>query len=428
MDGTTINGRHVLALTLDFLLCQMLTLQWPLAWLVASAAAVRCSTPPPQTLQEALLLNLENLSADPLLLLHRSLVEIESISGNEHGVVQYLQSYLSKHNFTVEEQNVASTGEQKSRCNILAYPGNKRNTRVLLSSHTDTVPQFRPYEIRGHEIWGRGSVDAKACVATQITALEQLLASGEVSAGDISLLFVVGEETGGDGMRRANDLGLTWETVIFGEPTELKLASGHKGILQFTVKAVGKAAHSGYPWLGESANSMLIHALAKLETLRLPWSDKYGNTTLNIGRIDGGVANNVVAETATAGIAVRLANGTAETTKQIILKAIKEVDQRLEVTFLSEGYGPVEIDADVEGSSFMLHSPFSICTTSLLALNHDRDRHLSPGVHCPPASTQPCPYSSLIFLVSFRKSHFHLNSSLLPAFAFRCHQTEEQPT
>lgn len=406
----------------------MLSLQWLLAWLVASTTAVRCSTPPPQTLQEALLLNPENLSDDPLLSLHRNLVEIESISGNEHEVVQYLQSYLSKHNFTVEEQEVASTGKQKSRFNLLAYPGNKRNTRVLLSSHIDTVPPFWPYEVRGHEIWGRGSVDAKACVATQITALEQLLVSGEVAAGDLSLLFVVGEETGGDGMRRANDLGLVWETVIFGEPTELKLASGHKGILQFTVRAVGKAAHSGYPWLGESANSILIHALAKLETLGLPWSEKYGNTTLNIGRIDGGVANNVVAETATAGIAVRLANGTAEITKQIILKAIKEVDQRLEVTFLSEGYGPVEIDADVEGSFSMLRSPFSICTTSVLALNHDRDHHLPPGIRCRPASKRPCPYSCLMFLVTFRESPFHLNSSLLPASACQCPQTEEQPT
>lgn len=358
----------------------MLTLQWLLAWLVVSATAVGCSSPPPQILQEALLLDQENLVDDPLISLHRNLVEIESISGNEHQLAKYLRSYLAKHNFTVEEQEVASTGEQKARLNVLAYPGNKRNTRVLLSSHIDTVPPFWPYEVRGYEIWGRGSVDAKACVATQITALEQLLASGEVAAGDISLLFVVGEELGGDGMRRANDLGLAWETVIFGEPTELKLASGHKGILQFTVSAVGKAAHSGYPWLGESANSMLIPALVRLETLRLPWSEKYGNTTLNIGRIEGGVANNVVAETAAAGIAVRIANGTAEMTKQIILNAINEVDRRLEVTFLSEGYGPVEIDADVVGPLCIFHSPSSASMIPILAFNHDHVRHPSPGV------------------------------------------------
>lgn len=91
-------------------------------------------------------------------------------------------------------------------------------------------------------------------------------------------------------MRRVNDLQLEWKTVIFGEPTELKLASGHKGILIFTVKAHGKAGHSGYPWLGQSANSMLLPALVALQKLELPSSKKYGNSTLNIGQIRGGVA------------------------------------------------------------------------------------------------------------------------------------------
>ena len=301
-------------------------------------------------------------SEDPLLSLHRKLVEIQSITGNEHNLGKYLHAYLVKHNFTVEKQKVEQASKAceqsrphlmkgESRFNLLAYPGSSRNTRILLSSHIDTVPPFWPYEVRSQEIWGRGSVDDKACVATQIIAVEELLASGEIGPGDVSLLFVVGEETGGDGMRRANDLGLSWETAIFGEPTELKLASGHKGMLAFTVKATGKAAHSGYPWLGESANSMLIPALAKLDKIQLPWSEKYGRSTLNIGKVEGGVAMNVIAEKAMAEIAIRVANGTAEQTKEIIFGALREVDERLEVTFPLKGYGPVDIDHDVEGSS-----------------------------------------------------------------------------
>lgn len=299
-------------------------------------------------------------SEDPLLSLHRKLVEIQSITGNEHDLGKYLHAYLVKSNFTVEKQNAEQGSKAcehswpdarkgKSRFNLLAYPGSNRNTRILLSSHLDTVPPFWPYEVRGQEIWGRGSVDDKACVATQIIAVQELLASNEIGPGDVSLLFVVGEETGGDGMQRANDLGLSWETAIFGEPTELKLASGHKGMLAFTVKATGKAAHSGYPWLGESANSMLIPALAKLDKIQLPRSEKYGCSTLNIGKIEGGVAANVIAETAMAEIAIRIANGTAEQTKEIVLGGLREVDKRLDVTFLAEGYGPVDIDHDVEG-------------------------------------------------------------------------------
>ena len=52
--------------------------------------------------------------------------------------------------------------------------------------------------------------------------------AGQIKARDASLLFVVGEENAGDGMLTANSLGPRWETVIFGEPTELKLVSGRE--------------------------------------------------------------------------------------------------------------------------------------------------------------------------------------------------------
>ncbi|SLM36936.1 acetylornithine deacetylase [Lasallia pustulata] len=296
----------------------------------------------------------------PLSSLHRDLVQIESVSGNEHHVGHYLCQCLRKHNWTVEKQHVGAlhtAGEESGgvhskhpRFNLLAYPGERRDTRILVSSHIDTVPPYWPYEVRpDRDIWGRGSVDAKGSVATQIVAVQELLASGELRDGDLALLFVVGEEIGGDGMRKANELGLKWETAIFGEPTELKLASGHKGNLAFTVTAKGKAGHSGYPWLGESANSMLIPALAVLDKLELPSSEKYGDSTLNIGRMEGGVAGNVIAETARAQIQVRIAAGSAEKSKKIVLDAIQKVDERLEVSFVSEGYGPVYIDSDVEG-------------------------------------------------------------------------------
>ena len=68
------------------------------------------------------------------------------------------------------------------------------------------------------------------------------------------MLFVVAEETDCAGMIKKNDLGLTRESVIFGEPTELRLSLGHKGVLRFNIQTFGKAAHSGYPQLGINAN------------------------------------------------------------------------------------------------------------------------------------------------------------------------------
>ena len=214
------------------------------------------------------------------------------------------------------------------------------NTDSGMVKHIDTVPPYYGYEIRNQDqIWGRGSVDDKACVATQIQATQELLASQEILPNDISLLFVVGEEIGGDGMRRVNDLELEWQTVIFGEPTELKLATGHKGILVFTLKAHGKAGHSGYPWLGKDANDMLVSALVALQKLELPSSEKYGNSTLNIGRMSGGVAANVIAEKAYAAIGMRIAAGDVEVVKRLVSDTVKAVDKDLELDFNDGSYG-----------------------------------------------------------------------------------------
>jgi acetylornithine deacetylase len=291
--------------------------------------------------------------AKELLYLHRNLVEICSLTDHEHDASKWLASYLSSHGFNVELQEVSP-----KRYNVFAY-GDKRSTTILVTSHIDTVPPFWPYyynETSGM-IGGRGSVDAKGSVAPQIIAVQGL--RKQLDDG-MSLLFVVGEETGGDGMRAFSE----WEErpqndiVIFGEPTEGKLVCGHKGILGFTIKARGKAAHSGYPWLGVSANDIMIEALGELYKLReeLPWSEKYGNTTLNFGRMDGGVAANVVAETSEAAIAIRLAAGTPQLVRGMIVGAIEDVKSRaeemggtLEIEWQSEGYPPVDIDCDVEG-------------------------------------------------------------------------------
>lgn len=280
-----------------------------------------------------------------LLKLHRHLVEIPSISGSEHNVSQYLRNYLQDHGFNVELQPVVNGRE-----NVFAYIGDTRATRILVTSHIDTVPPFIPYERRGDQIWGRGTADAKGSVAAQIIAVQKLHEAQKISEGDVALLFVVGEERDGFGMKAANGLGLTWESVVFGEPTELKLAAGHKGGLAFTVYAKGKAGHSGYPELGRSAIDILVHGLSVLYQLELPGSERFGNTTLNVGQIEGGVAPNVIAQNASATVLVRVASEDLDEIKTRIQKAVLSASPWLEVDFLSYGISPVQIDSDVEGA------------------------------------------------------------------------------
>lgn len=314
--------------------------------------------------------DLEPSTRSSLINLHKSLVEHASITGSEGNVSPFLKEYLQRKGFTVKAQNV--TG---SRENILAYIGDSEKTRILVTSHIDTVPPFWPYERRGDEIWGRGSVDAKGSVATQIIAVESLWEASKIKEGDVALLYVVGEEKGGEGMRAANDLGLSWETVIFGEPTELKLASGHKGGMGLTINAKGKAGHSGYPELGKNANSMLVRALSVLDDLELPWSEKFGNNSINIGTIEGGVAANVIAEDASAVLSVRVATESLKEIRDLIEKAVLTASPDVTIDF-SYGRGPVHIDHDVDGFETVVVN----YGTDIPSLKGDHKRYLyGPG-------------------------------------------------
>lgn len=280
-----------------------------------------------------------------LLELHKSLVEISSTSGAEANVTKFLESYLQGQGFVVETQQV-----EGNRSNVLAYLEGSRTNKVLVTSHLDTVPPHFPYERRGDEIWGRGSVDAKASIASQVIAVESLLEEGKIEKGDVALLYVVGEENTGVGMIAANDLGLSWESVIFGEPTELKLARGHKGGLAFNLTASGITGHSGYPETGRSAIDILARALVNIQGLDLPWSEEFGNTTVNIGTLEGGIALNVIADSAKAGAFVRIATESQEETRKIIADAVNKTSEYLEIEF-NVGRGVVTTDYDIDGKS-----------------------------------------------------------------------------
>ncbi|RDA91113.1 hypothetical protein CP533_6687 [Ophiocordyceps camponoti-saundersi (nom. inval.)] len=306
---------------------------------------------------------------DELLSLHRSLVSIESITGNEAAAGRFLEKYLVGKGYEVTRQRVGAAKDD--RFNVMARPGNSSSRsrgnsnrpKVVISSHIDVVPPYIPYGIADSGgidthtiITGRGSVDAKASVAAMVVALEQLRAVKSISDVDAALLFVVGEEDKGDGMRTyAQSLGAAGPppAVIFGEPTDNRLACGHKGMTTCRVSAHGTPGHSGYPWLGKSANEVMVRALTALLDADLGSSSLFGNTTVNIGRFEGGVAANVIPENAVAQLAVRVAVGTeddgAKTVRRRIQAVLDRVDKEALTMVCSEGYGPIKCDCDVAG-------------------------------------------------------------------------------
>ncbi|KAI0523899.1 hypothetical protein F5B22DRAFT_422257 [Xylaria bambusicola] len=311
---------------------------------------------------------------DELVALHKSLVEISSITYTENDAGSFLVEYLTQRGFVAEIEFLPpwndtgdELGDGKPRFNVLAWPGPKHHPSpaVLVTSHIDTVPPHIPYsrsdgELSGDTlIAGRGSVDAKASVAAQIIAVSELVREKRINAEDVMLLFVVGEERSGDGMRYFSDTlshldpPPKLKAAIFGEPTEAKLACGHKGFFACTITARGKAGHSGYPWLGKSATETLMRGVVKVLDAELGSSAKFGNTTVNVGVIEGGVALNVIPEKAVAKIAGRVAIGPEESGGAIVVERVKrvlrDVDESAFEIECVNGYGVVECACDVPG-------------------------------------------------------------------------------
>lgn len=231
--------------------------------------------------------------------LTRALVDIESITGKELAVGNFLYDRLrelaSRHGGNAEVMPV-----EADRFNVFACWG---EPVVTMSTHMDTVPPFFASSEDEEFIHGRGACDAKGIIASMLAAAEGLLSEG---VRDFAVLFVVGEEKNSAGAFAAakNPRGSRW--LINGEPTENLLALGSKGALRYEVIATGRMAHSAYPELGDSAIDKLLDALERMRRVPLPCDEVLGASTLNIGTVHGGRAPNVIADSAAAEVMIRL--------------------------------------------------------------------------------------------------------------------------
>jgi acetylornithine deacetylase len=255
--------------------------------------------------------------------LTRSLVDIDSTTGKEREAGLWLAQLLRERGYTVETQPVTD-----GRFNVYAHL--QVPPQVVFSTHFDCVPPFFPSREERGLLFGRGSCDAKGVLAAQVVAAEQLRAAGEARIG---LLFVVGEERGSDGARVANEHappGVRY--LINGEPTDNRLGAATRGVLRVRLRAAGRAAHSAFPELGESAIDKLLDALMVIRGLQFPEDPLLGRTHYSVGVIDGGVAPNVVSPHASAELLFRIVgDGTAVRDQLRVVDGLVTIESVLEV-------------------------------------------------------------------------------------------------
>jgi len=222
-------------------------------------------------------------------------------------LIAFVEDYLAQHG--VESHLVPSADAAKA--SLYASIGPIGVPGVALSGHTDVVPvegqtwSSDPFVLteRDHRFYGRGSADMKGFLACVLAAVPDFLK--RKLAVPISIVFSYDEEVGCIGVRPLiAEIGRRFVTprmVIVGEPTSMSVVDAHKGPVRWHVEIKGRAAHSSMAPLGVNAISIagkLLQELARIERelKTSPRAERFDPpyATLQVTRIDGGTATNIV--------------------------------------------------------------------------------------------------------------------------------------
>lgn len=221
------------------------------------------------------------------------LLKIESYSGQEKKLADFVIKKLPK--FKIKKQFVS-----KNRFNIIAKKG---KSTIWLVCHLDTVKGKVPLKVFSDRIQGRGACDNKGNLAGLLMAANQL--------PDVNVLLTVGEEDNFIGVKKAASVISNGKFIVL-EATDFKIITQQRGIITGIIETTGKESHSS---LGaeNSAIHYLIDRLGGLKEKNWP--------LFNIGLIEGGLAENIVASRASATFTIR--PKTNEESKAI-LKSLKD--------------------------------------------------------------------------------------------------------
>ena len=248
-----------------------------------------------------------NLEAD-VVELTRALCDIHSVSRHERELADAIETALMPY----QHLEVIRDGDA-----IVARTNLGREHRVLIAGHIDTVPiahnlptQFRT--INGEEhLWGRGTVDMKAGVAVQLH-LAAKLTSPNV---DVTWIFYDHEEveaslSGLGRVARNHPELLEGDFAILCEPTSAVIEGGCNGTLRVEVSTSGVKAHSARAWMGKNAIHSMAAILTRLANYEPQAVDVDGlvyREGLNAVLIEGGIATNVIPDSAKVTVNYRFA-------------------------------------------------------------------------------------------------------------------------
>jgi acetylornithine deacetylase/succinyl-diaminopimelate desuccinylase family protein len=243
---------------------------------------------------------------DPVLTLASDLVKLPSYPGTprqESAVADAIAEFL-------RQRGVASRSIEvrEGRPNLLASVDSGRpGPHLVLCGHTDTVPLNRDETgvglsgaVVGDALQGRGAADMKGALAAMAGALVALREGAGIGAGQVTLAAVIDEEMESLGAEALIADGLRADGAIIGEPTQNRVALGHKGLEWLEIVFKGRAAHGGTPEAGVNAINAAAHFIALVDERLVPRLNAkrhplLGPPTINCGTIAGGDQPSTVA-------------------------------------------------------------------------------------------------------------------------------------
>lgn len=278
------------------------------------------------------------------------LVNIDSGSDFKEGVDK-VGSILKKEyesiGFTCE-----SVQEDKVGDHLILKHHSAEKPSILLIAHMDTVfkegtAKERPFYIKGNRAYGPGVADMKGSQVTLLYAMKHLLKNSPESLEKVIILLNSDEEIGSASSRPIIEkLSKTVDYALVMEPARKdgSIVTSRRGGGTYKLEIRGKAAHSGVaPQDGHSAIEEMGHKIVKLSEL----TNHDEGISINVGRVNGGEAVNVVPDTATLHVDVRVSNAEqSETIEQQIEEICATPDIKGTEIELSGGIRrpPMELD------------------------------------------------------------------------------------
>lgn len=285
----------------------------------------------------------------------QQLVEIDSVNpslvagaAGEDQIASHVSQWATRAGLDVERLE-ATPG----RPSVLVRGGRRGEGRtLLLCGHLDTVGvggMTAPHtpRIDGDRLYGRGAYDMKGGLAAALVACRDASRAG--IAGEVVVAAVADEEHASIGVQEALR-HVHADAAIVTEPTELVVATAHKGFVWMEIDVVGRAAHGSRPHLGIDAilktGPVLVALDALNDVLRATAHPSLGPGTLHASLISGGLEESTIPDRCTVVIERRTLPG----------ESVDDVER--DVAELLDRCRAADPELDVRSRTLLARDPF----------------------------------------------------------------------